>query len=362
MLFKFKTLTSIALALGLITLATSAQTEQNTLNFIGEMEGDVKIKRAWWRSYKQAEALSELYPSDQLRLGKGASVEVYCHNNSSWYPSSPGVHKVADGCPSTEEGERQVYINPQQSQYLTVPHLITPRNTKIITNKPKLSWTAVEGTTSYQVAIIGNGFSWQTEVAETEVVYSGETPLQQGNTYYVIVNADNGGVFRGQTPVTFSLLEEEEIVRVSEEVEQLQQQPLKEEKKALALAYLYDRHGLQAEAIEVLTELVAGGTETAAVHLLLAEFYQDVGLDLLAQEEYLKTLELGKAENNWEAQGVSQMNLGMMQEYFYDLDLAIEFYEGALFNYRVLGNKEKVEDLKQRLARLRGEERSNQTN
>ena len=361
MLFNFKTLTPIALTLGLITLATPAQTQQNTLNFLWEMEGDVKIKSAWWKGYKQAEALSELYPSDQLHLEKGAYVEVYCNNNSSWYPIAPGIYKVSDGCPSTREVERQALINPQQTQYPTVPHLITPRNTKIITNKPKLRWSPVEGTTSYQVAIMGNGFSWQTEVAETEVVYSGEIPLQPGNTYDVIVTADNGGVFRGQTPVTFSLLEEE-MARVSKEVKQLQQQPLKEERKALALAYLYDRNGLQAEAIDVLTELVEGGNKIAAVHLLLAEFYQDVGLDLLAEEEYLKTLELAKEENNWEVQGVSQINLGMMQEYLYDLDLAIEFYEGALFNYRVLGDEEKIEELKQKLARLRGGRKGNKTN
>ncbi len=176
--------------------------------------------------------------------------------------------------------------------------------------------------------------------------------MQPENSYSVIVTADNGASSQEESYTRFSLLEAEEAARVSREVEELQQQPLQGKGKALALAHLYRRKGLQSEAIEVLAKLVAGGSETTAVHLLLAEVYQDVDLSFLAQEGYLQALELAKEEGNWEAQGISQVELGTMEEAIDELQLAAEFYEGALASYRVLGDEEKVEELEQKLVEL----------
>ena len=108
MLINLKKLTSIAITMGLITLATPAQTQQDSFNFISEMRGDVKIKRAWWQGYHQAHRGDELNASDKLRLGNGAYVEVSCNNLNTWYPKSPGTHKVSDGCPSPGGGGRRL--------------------------------------------------------------------------------------------------------------------------------------------------------------------------------------------------------------------------------------------------------------
>ncbi|MGB7521776.1 MAG: hypothetical protein WA896_19270, partial [Spirulinaceae cyanobacterium] len=133
MLINLKKLTSIILTLGLITLATPAQTQQNSLNFISDIQGDVKIKRAWWQGYNRAYAGDTLNSSDRLRLGKGAYVEVLCNNNNSWYPSSPGTHTVSSGCPSTGSVRRsdsnRLETRPLQNP--NIPYVISPRNSQI---------------------------------------------------------------------------------------------------------------------------------------------------------------------------------------------------------------------------------------
>lgn len=354
MLISFKEITSIALILGLITLFTPAQAQQNSLNFISDMRGDVKIKRASQRNYRQAYRGDTLNSSDSLRLGRGAYVEVLCDNSNTWYPKSPGTHKVSIGCPSiggsVRRSSNRLPTRPIQDP--NIPYVISPRNTRILTTKPTLRWNPVEGANSYEVRIQGIGFMWQTEVEGTGVAYGCEKLLQPGAGYELVVNADNGASSLEESSIRFYLLEEKEAGSIRSEVEQLQKRPLSEEGKALALVYLYRRNGLQAEAIEVLADLVAAGNETTAVHLLLADLYQDSDLVFLAQRQYLQALDLAKQEENWEAQAISQVELGAMEEVIDELQLATEFYEEALASYRILGDEEQIRELEQKLIEL----------
>ncbi|MHC5730789.1 MAG: hypothetical protein ACYTXY_43130, partial [Nostoc sp.] len=114
----------------------------------------------------------------------------------------------------------------------------------------------VKDATSYQVKLRGPGVNWTTEVKQPEVVYSGKETLQPGSRYRVIVTADNGVSSESETPAGFTLLSGEDAKRVKAEITQLQKQPLTDESKTLALAYLYKSNNLNAAAIDLLAGLV----------------------------------------------------------------------------------------------------------
>jgi tetratricopeptide (TPR) repeat protein len=120
------------------------------------------------------------------------------------------------------------------------------------------------------------------------------------------------------------------------------------------LAHLYRSNELNAEAIAVLEKAVKEGNRTTAVYHLLGSIYQQVGLNLLAKEGYLTGLNLAKAEESWEAQGIIQESLGEVEEALDNLKSALQWYQEAQSSYRVLGDEGKVQKLQQKLDDLKG--------
>ncbi len=130
----------------------------------------------------------------------------------------------------------------------TIPYLISPRNTFILQGNPTLRWNPIPGATSYTVQVSRNDMQWKTEVGATRVVYAGE-PLQPGR-YWVTVTADNG-ISTQDDDVIFDVLDDETAQQVRTEIARLGEQPLTE-KKAFEWVDVYNKHGLYADAIEVL--------------------------------------------------------------------------------------------------------------
>jgi hypothetical protein len=59
-----------------------------------------------------------------------------------------------------------------------IPYIISPRCTLVLNPLPMLRWNGVPGASRYTVSLIGDeDVLWETDVSETEVVYSGEPAL-----------------------------------------------------------------------------------------------------------------------------------------------------------------------------------------
>ncbi len=83
------------------TGATSSPTEYNRkLIFISAISGDVEIKRNGNTSYQKVYVGTLLNPSDRLKLGTGASVQVLCDNLQPVRIVSQGESLVSEVCPS----------------------------------------------------------------------------------------------------------------------------------------------------------------------------------------------------------------------------------------------------------------------
>ncbi|BAY35688.1 hypothetical protein NIES2111_00040 [Nostoc sp. NIES-2111] len=349
---------AIVLSLPFMTVATPGLSQQNSLNFISEVKGDVKIQRSGRKNHQKAYGGELLDSSDSLRLGKGASTKVVCNNLSIWNIKSPGKFSVSSGCPSTGKpvlirngSERAPTRAPNDP---TIPYIISPRDTAILSGKPTLRWNAVKGATSYKVTLRGPGVNWTTNVKQSEVVYSGQEPLQPGFRYRVVVTADNGATSESDAPVGFNLLSEGEAQQVKAEITQLQKQPLTDESKNLALAYLYQSKNLNAVAIDLLAGLVKQENQSTAVYQLLGSLYQQVGLHRLAKEHYLTALKLAKTNKSLEAQAIIQTSLGEIDIVLDNLQQAFESLQAAQNNYRALGDEQQVQQLQQKLDDLKG--------
>lgn len=342
----------VLLSLLLVTIAIPGSTRQTSLNILSEARGEVKLKRSGNRQYQRVYGGETLSPSDKLQLGRGSLARVLCNNLSPWILNSQGEFTVSSGCPAPGNpalSQSGVRSTTRASDNQTVPYVISPRNTIILEDKLTLRWQAVEGARSYQVEVKGGGINWTTQVDQTEVIYSGNEPLQPDTRYRVMITADNGKSTRYEAPVGFTVLNEQEVQRVKSEISQLQQQPLSEEAKALALAYLYRGNELNTAAIELLEGWVKKGTETTAVYELLGRNYQQVGLYRLARERFLTGLEKAKAEGNLDGQARIQLSLGEVDYGLAELPQALQWFQSAQVSYRELGNEGQVQELQQKV-------------
>lgn len=110
-------------------------------------------------------------------------------------------------------------------------------------------------------------------------------------------------------------LTEAERFEIEADVKFLQQQPIDNDAKGIAIAYLYRSKGLYADAIEELERLVDGGSKTTAVYQLLGDIYQERKIsDELAIDRYQTGLKLAKKESNVRAQKHIQAQLQVLRK------------------------------------------------
>ena len=190
------------------------------------------------------------------------------------------------------------------------------------------------------------------------MVYDGE--LKPGEFYPLSVVADNGTSSEDEENASrdnwFIVLEEEEAKALQEQVAVVQQQELSKEKKGLILAYLYRGNKLNAEAIEVLEELVKSGSQTTIVYQLLGDIYQQVGLSSMAKQVYGQGLGLTTEEENSEVKAMMQWGLGEVEYTLGNRDEAVEWLEKAKASYSALGEETQVEELAKRINFVLGRE------
>ncbi|MCC3450426.1 MAG: hypothetical protein JGK30_18900 [Microcoleus sp. PH2017_40_RAT_O_B] len=355
---KISRLIGIFFSLFIVSISTPGFTKEEGLIFVSEVKGTVEIKRDGRGKYQRAYGGENLNPSDKLRLQQGAGVTVVCNNLLTWNPQSRGEFLVSQGCTSaTKAVLRRPNSNRSETRNAndpTIPYLISPRNTYILTRQPTITWNMVAGAASYQVQVSGPGVNWKTQVSQPQVVYSGNEVLQAGKRYWVTIATNNGVSTKDKDNPGFTVLSDADTQRVKTEISQLQQQPLSDKSKVLALAHLYRSNQLNAEAIAVLEKAVKQGNQATAFYQLLGSIYQQVGLNSLAKERYLTGLNLAKAEQNWEAQAMIQESLGEVEETLDQLKNALQRYQEAQSSYRVLGDEGKVQKLQQKLDDLKG--------
>ena len=197
---------------------------------------------------------------------------------------------------------------------------------------------------------------WQTTVSTAQVVYSGKLPLQPGGHYLLMVKTEKGVSSMAEplakTGLEFSILPAERAKRVRAEVAAIAQQPWPPDSKALALAQLYVRYGLIADAIDTLEASASQGSQTAAIYRHLGALYlHHLGLVPHAKPAYEQALALAD-DHDLDTRTAAQEGLGQIQAALGNPAAARHWLTQALAGYRHLGDRERVQTLEQHLQQL----------
>lgn len=323
-----------------VTAMPSAKEPTNSCIRVGQLisiQGRVELKRQQWLNYHPVTVGTKLCQGDLLRPIKDAKVVVQCSDpdENLWAVPNSLLSGVAIGCRPADEPIFTLDgpITPTRDPLANrVPYIITPNNTWLLNNKPKLSWVAVPGANSYVVRIIGPGVKWEKEVRNPEIVYPGEPPLQPVEEGYLITVEADGGIRAAKA--TFGLLDQQKATRIQAATERIASENLTDEEKTLAIATLFIGQGLIAPAIEKLESAVANGSQTAAIYYTLGNLYAQLELFYQAEENYLKAVQWSTNTRDLEAQAVAATKLAEV--------------------YRVVGEPEKTDYwLKQAQARYK---------
>ncbi|MCC5624280.1 lipopolysaccharide assembly protein LapB [Nostoc sp. CHAB 5715] len=299
------------------TQAVEAPTDCEHVGRIIEIQGYVRLKRKEWRDYHRTFVGTKLCLGDLLQPVSKAKVIVQCTDpeQNLWTVPNGMPSGAANGCPPPYE---LIYrptgpIPPTRDPIARrIPYIISPKNTWLLSDKPKLRWIAVPDATSYVVRISGSGVNWETEVSTTEVVYPGEPSLKPGEGGYLLtVEADNG---ESSDKATFGLLDANQATIVRDATERIAKENLTDDAKTLAQAELYIGQGLIAEATEILSASTVKDSQTAAIYYILGDLYAQVQLLPQAEASYIKAMKLATIVNDQEGQTVVATRLAQLYE------------------------------------------------
>ena len=195
----------------------------------------------------------------------------------------------------------------------SIPYVISPRQTFVDTQQPKLRWNKVKDATCYTVKIIKDSdIFWEQKVINTEIKYPSNPPLESSITYSLIVESDNGYSSESDSEVSklvFGLLDGDSIREVQNEIEAVNKQGLTEEEQTLALSDIFINYGLNAKAIEILEQQVYADSKNPAIYVQLGNLYRFTGLNLLAEKQYRKALNLVRGEQDLKEQIIAKFGL-----------------------------------------------------
>lgn len=321
---------------------------------IVEASGEVLLQRRGSSQFHPTSVGTNLYSGDLLKLNKGIRAIVFCYENRQSWRVPEGISGAGNGCPPTSQTifTPSGPIGPTRSSNYPIPHIISPRRTAILNDKPTLRWYPVAGATSYIVRVSGKGVNWQQEVSTTEIVYASDRPLQPGEIYSLSVKANNSPVLAQEV---FNLINIEDAQRVLTEIEAVNRQDLPDEGKTLILVEIYLKNKLIAAATDKLEELVKRESKTAAVYYKLGELYGQIGLIDLAINRYLQAIELAKTANDIEAQAQAQTRLGAVYSVRGNFKEAIDCLTQAKTAYETLGYQEQINEIDQQLQKLKNQ-------
>ena len=358
---KLRLFIGAILILTITTITTNSNAILPSIHLL--LSGKIELRRSSWQHYQPVAAPLpvNLYPNDSIRYPKGKKFSVLCASLKikKIEADSDTETDMVNICPSVDK----VVLQYESSDFggtrsggtnQIIPYIISPRQTKILNNKPLLHWNAVPNSTSYTVRLRdSSGVIWEEKVNNTEIVYPGNPALKPGESYSMVVIANNKSSSQNESipGLAFSLFDFNKAQEIKAAVEQIYQQELPEDVQSIALVHLYRSYDLIAKAIETLEILVEQENKTTLVYSLLGDSYRQIRLNLQAKDAYLKAIELSKTEDI-EEKADAQAALGEVYLLLKDKAQAMHSFEEARVSYQFLGDLEQVKQLDQKLAEL----------
>ncbi len=371
------TVLTLVLAIGTFPLCAIAQTAK-IYSISGK--GEVQVQReisTEWIPVKQG---TNLYQGDQIFPNTGVQVYVRC-------PDWRQTVLVRAGVPS---GMGSVCLNWANRELRgsqaegtigginpTIPYLITPRHSLVLSHTPLIRWHEVSGVTEYLVEVKGpQGSMWRIKTNQTQLVYAGK-PLDAGVPYSIIIHTNTGKFSEAdhdntqqQAPnLDFRILRPSEANMVKSTTANI---TANNEVDALTLADSYsnyvlprstiaayklpantfETYSLTADAIAILESLLQQGKQSALIYRTLGDLYWQTGLVHLAQTNYLQAVDLVDGLEDMEDWTMAQYGLGQVFAATDDPQQAFEHLNQARIGYIFLGKKGTAKAIQRQIMNL----------
>jgi hypothetical protein len=315
-----------------------------------------------------------------LELAEGASAVVVCGDKVK-HNLKPGLNPVpcTDNSFVSRNGSCVARTRGGDSPDGTFPVVVSPRRTLLLSRRPTLRWTPVvrpadgPGTAAapveYTVNIFTEGMElvWSEKTTATVLAYPGNRPELTPGDYLLVVTAAGFGSSEDEhvPNIGFTVLEDCKpqaggsgvnctARQVRSELEAIRKLGLPADAEKLLVAYAYKEHELYAEAIETLNSMSA--TSGPPIVRLLGDIYGLTGLNREAERAYLKALSLPQMADDPEDKALALSALAETYEALGARANAKARWDEAIKVYEALGDKELVNELKQRRDHTGGQE------
>ena len=281
---------------------------ENPVGVITEVKGQVQIKRAGKGAWQPARVNMPVYAGDVLRTGSNGKVVVWTPTGRA---QTLGPKKTVSVNPVKGVRDslwREVwgsFVSRMKSNFseenlatvaaartpVSLPAknrlvLLSPRNTKVLEERPTFVWTDVENAKGYRVMV---GFFdddkrvWETVVNRNSLRYPDDAPeLKPGKVYIWQVEAI--GVPNASESAWFAVLHPAEARDIKFALQQLRSKAPDFIAYSLVAASFLESRGCYSEAISNLKVALKQSPHQPEPRFLLANLYENIGLSEHAQQ------------------------------------------------------------------------------
>jgi len=288
---------------------------QDAIAVITELKfnrGDIQLRTSNSAAPAKPAVLQSLYPGNVIQTSRDAVAVVFFTDGSRTVTvdeKSPSFEVRAGQAKSSQASTKVREVaglllgkkKPPTYVALSVrgkaqpPTLLSPRNTKLLTDAPTFQWMGMDQQPG-SVKVFGpQGMIWSADnINLTRIAYPASAPRLQPDVEYTWVIEKKGfSVNR----VSFKLLAPGEVAAIKERVTELAGvSAVSKTTLAVLKANFLMSKELYHDAREVLTEAIAADSDEPTLHFVLAEIYDKIGLKNLAGEEYNEAEFLAKAK------------------------------------------------------------------
>ncbi|MBW4520892.1 MAG: tetratricopeptide repeat protein [Scytolyngbya sp. HA4215-MV1] len=344
-------------------------------------KGKVQVRRDNPPHNFAARRGTPLNQGDLLLPDPGVRVTILCPNGLKRSVSSlSGLGKL---CPvwrtNAPRGEQDP--NTTGGVDTSIPYLIAPRHTLLLSTTPVLRWNAIAGVTQYQVEVIGPaGTVWKTQTQKSQIVYAGK-PLIPGVPYSLEVTTNTGKSSQSDkasagetaTYLDFRILRSSEAAEVQALTAKLLAENPQDETTALMLATYYgdyvlppaaiaayglsqdnyQTYSLSAEAIALLEAQIQQGKSSPLLDRTLGDLYWQIGLIRLAGEAYQQAIRKVQTPEDLEDWTLAYYGLGQVNAVLQDSQQVLQCWSQARIGFLFLGNPDKAAAIQRQLEILK---------
>lgn len=272
---------------------------------------------------KHLSAGSLICKGDKIEVLNGGYVEFFCFSSGNILKLSSGTIPL-DKC--AEPDEALPTCNPTNTNSCHTrkggtegsdePTIISPYSTSTLNSRPKITWTAVKGATSYKVKVKSYEFGWEKVVNQTRLAYpSDEKEFQHGTPYTIDVFAYIDGEAFSYDETFVDVLSVAKQEQIAQKIKRIKDLGLPPDETILDVDVIYTAENLLNETIEMLKTATKTNSQNPTLYRVLGDRYLKAKLPKSAKSEYLTAAELAKSSKNSKELQKAQSGLKLVEFY-----------------------------------------------